>query len=76
MTTTTTDIHHLPHGVRRRTIIAPQHSERTHMGTTIYLRWVLVAGILCCNQSTSREESQRWSRRVPKRRTTSRMPEA
>jgi hypothetical protein len=38
--------------------------------------WVLVSAILRCNQSISRKESQRWSRHVPKRRSTSRMPEA
>src|SRR3954470_19674383 len=33
-------------------------------------RWALVSGILCATKAASREESQRWSRHVPKRRST------
>ena len=47
-----------------------RHTADERIGDLYPPRWVLVSGILCCNQATSREESQRWSRHVPKRRTT------
>jgi hypothetical protein len=61
---------------RRRSCRCGGHMPDEYFWSLYRPHRVLVSGILRSNRTTSRTESQRWSRRVPKRRSTSRMPEA